>query len=158
MEKTECRNAGKKRVGLRSRLDSFLFFLFQEVRLSVLFPVFEGEIINERVATGLLNAFLSKLANKNRLAVSQVLFSVPCGVTADIIDKYKRLSKNCNLGKTYFVEAPILSALGQRIPLNESSPCFVVDKFSSSNKALKCNGRFRILIYDFISCFLRIIA
>lgn len=93
----------------------------------IVFPVFEGEIINERVATGLLNAFLSKLANKNRLAVSQVLFSVPCGVTADIIDKYKRLSKNCNLGKTYFVEAPILSALGQRIPLNESSPCFVVD-------------------------------
>ena len=93
----------------------------------IVFPVFEGEIVNEKAATGLLKTFLSKLGKKNNLLGSQVLFSVPCGVTSEIIDKYKRLAKNCGLGKIYFVEAPILSALGQRIPLNDSSPCFIVD-------------------------------
>ncbi len=93
----------------------------------IVFPVFEGEIVNEKVATELLKGFLKKLNNKNFLIGSNVLFSVPCGVTSDMIKNYKKLSKNCGLGKTYFCEAPILSALGQRIPLNESSPCFVID-------------------------------
>ena len=31
------------------------------------------------------------------------------------------------IGKIHFVEAPILSALGQRIPLNDSTPCFLID-------------------------------
>ena len=55
------------------------------------------------------------------------MFPVPCGVNAETIDKYKRVAKRCGISKTYFVEAPILSALGQRIPLNDASPCFVVD-------------------------------
>ncbi len=93
----------------------------------IVFPVFEGEIVNEKAASGLLKAFLSKLGSRGNVLGSQVLFSVPCGVTADIIEKYKRLAKNCGLGKVYFAESPILAALGQRIPLNDSSPCFVVD-------------------------------
>ncbi len=93
----------------------------------IVFPVFEGEIVNEKVASELLKGFLKKLGSKNSLAGSQVLFSVPCGVTPDMIQKYKKLAKNCGLGKTYFCEAPILSALGQRIPLNDSSPCFIID-------------------------------
>lgn len=93
----------------------------------IIFPVFEGEIVNEKIASEVLKGFLGKLAKKNSLSGSQVLYSVPCGVTSDMIVKYKKLSKNCGLGKTYFCEAPILSALGQRIPLNDSSPCFVID-------------------------------
>ncbi|MBO7344971.1 MAG: rod shape-determining protein [Clostridia bacterium] len=93
----------------------------------IVFPVFEGEIVNDKVASELLKAFLSKLGSKSNVSGSKVLFSVPCGVTADIIEKYKKIAKNCGLGKIYFAESPILSALGQRIPLNDSSPCFVVD-------------------------------
>lgn len=93
----------------------------------IVFPVFEGEIVNEKVATGLLKGFLKKLGGKNALSGSSVLFSVPCGVTSNLIQKYKNLAKSCGLGKAFFVEAPILSALGQRIPLNESSPCFIID-------------------------------
>lgn len=93
----------------------------------IVFPVFEGEIVNEKVAVNLLDAFLNKICAKNSLFGPQVLFPVPCGVNADTIDKYKRVAKRCGISKTYFVEAPILSALGQRIPLNDASPCFVVD-------------------------------
>ena len=93
----------------------------------IVFPVFEGEIVNEKVAIGLLNAFFDKIGVKNALFGAHVIFSVPCGVTADMIDKYKKVAKRCGISKVYFAEAPILSALGQRIPLNDATPCFVID-------------------------------
>ena len=93
----------------------------------IVFPVFEGEIVNEKVAIGLLSAYLRKLGIKNNISGCQVIFPVPCGVTADMLDKYKKVAKGCGIGKVYFSEAPLLSALGQRIPLNDSSPCFIID-------------------------------
>ncbi len=93
----------------------------------IVFPVFEGEIVNEKVAIGLLNSYLKKLGIKNGFSGCHVIFPVPCGVTADILEKYKKVAKGCGVGKVYFAEAPLLSALGQRIPLNDSSPCFIID-------------------------------
>ena len=93
----------------------------------IVFPVFEGEIVNESVATGLLKEFLEKIQVNNKVIRCHALFSVPCGVTSDMIFKYKEVARNCGISKTYFVEAPLLSALGQRIPLNDSSPCFIID-------------------------------
>ena len=93
----------------------------------IVFPVFEGVIVNEKVAIGLLNSYLKKLGIKNGFSGCHVIFPVPCGVTADILEKYKKVAKGCGIGKVYFSEAPLLSALGQRIPLNDSSPCFIID-------------------------------
>ena len=92
----------------------------------VVFPVFEGEIVNQMVAVSLINKFLNELELKSGYGC-QVLFSVPCGVTAEMIDKYKRVSKICGFGKVHFVEAPILSILGQKLPFNNSSSYFVID-------------------------------
>ena len=91
------------------------------------FPVFEGEIVNEKVAVGILNAFLKKIEVKNKLGGCYAIFAVPCGATAEMLDKYKTVAKGCGITKVYFAEAPLLSALGQRIPLNDASPCFVID-------------------------------
>ena len=44
-----------------------------------------------------------------------------------MIDSYKKVARNCGINKVNFVEAPLLSALGQRIPLNDSTPCFIID-------------------------------
>lgn len=93
----------------------------------IVFPVFEGEIVNESVAVGLLTKFLEKIGVKGGLSGCHAIFPVPCGVTAEMLDKYKKVAKNCGITKVYFAEAPILSALGQRIPLNDSTPCFVID-------------------------------
>ena len=93
----------------------------------VMFPVFEGEIVNEKVAIGLLSAFLKKIEVGGGLLGAQAVFSVPCGVTGDMVSKYKKVAKACGISKSYFVEAPLLSALGQRIPLNDSTPCFIID-------------------------------
>ncbi len=93
----------------------------------IIFPVFEGEIVNDKVAAGLLSAFLRKIDIKSGVSGCQALFSVPCGVTAEMIDSYKKVARNCGISKVNFVEAPLLSALGQRIPLNDSTPCFIID-------------------------------
>ncbi len=93
----------------------------------MVFPVFEGEIINEKVTAGLLSLFMDKIGVKNKLVGTKALFSVPCGVTGEMLDKYKSVAKRCGISKAYFAETPLLSALGQRIPLNDSTPCFVID-------------------------------
>ena len=54
---------------------------------SVVFPVFEGEIVNERVATNILNTFLRKIDVQKHSVNCSVLFSVPCGVTKDMLEK-----------------------------------------------------------------------
>lgn len=93
----------------------------------VIFPVFEGEIVNQPVAEGMLGSYLNKIGVKNSLLGCQAIFSVPCGCTLEMLNKYKKIAKNCGINKVYFAEAPILSALGQRIPLNDSTPCFIID-------------------------------
>ncbi len=93
----------------------------------VVFPVFEGEIVNKSVASGLLKKFLDKIGLNSGVFGYHAIFPVPCGVTADMIDKYKKVAKECGITRVYFAEAPILAALGQRIPLNDSSPCFIID-------------------------------
>lgn len=94
------------------------------------FPVFEGEIVNIKVASELLSFFLKKIGIKSRLMGVQAIMSVPCGVSAEMLDKYNIVAKNAGINKVNFVEAPILSAIGQRIPLSESRPCFIIDMAS----------------------------
>ena len=91
------------------------------------FPVFEGEIVNEKVAIELLSGFLKKVTVNKRFNSLEAVFSVPCGIDAKMLEKYKNVAKNSGFSKYYFIEAPILSALGQRIPLSDSKPFFVID-------------------------------
>jgi rod shape-determining protein MreB len=70
---------------------------------------------------------LAKLGVKNSIFGCQAIFPVPCGVDVSVVKSYKKLAKNCGITKVYFAESPLLSALGQRIPLNDSTPCFIID-------------------------------
>ena len=92
----------------------------------MVFPVFESEIVNEKVASAVLSEFMGKLG-VNKYSGVTALFPVPCGVTADMIEKLNKVAKNSGISKTYFAESPLLSAIGQRIPVNDSDPCFVID-------------------------------
>ena len=93
----------------------------------IVFPVFEGEIVNEKVATFLLKAFFNKIGIGSRLFGINAVVSVPCGISPESLSKYEKVFKNAGASKVRFVEAPILSALGQRIPLNDFSPYFLID-------------------------------
>lgn len=94
----------------------------------IVFPVFEGEIVNEKVASGLLAGFCNKIEAKNGLFDSNTaLFSVPCGTTSETLTVYRKVANDAGINKVYFAEAPLLSALGQRLIFSESTPCFVID-------------------------------
>ncbi len=96
-------------------------------RTKIVFPVFEGEIVNEQVAAKLLSGFLKKIGITSKLFGVHAVISVPCGASSEMITKYENVAKAAGITKTYFVEAPMLSALGQRLPLNDFSPCFLID-------------------------------
>lgn len=93
----------------------------------IVFPVFEGEIVNEKVATSLLKSFLKKVGIGSKWISYSCVFGVPCGANIKLIEKYKKVARNLGMNKVYFVESPLLSALGQRIPFNDSAPCFIID-------------------------------
>lgn len=117
-DKCEIKNIGedaKKLIGKTSK------------NTKIVFPVFEGEIVNEKTATGILNGFLDKIGVKNSMQGCQALFSVPCGYTASMLEKYQKVAKSCGIGKVFFAESPVLSALGQNISLSDSTPCFIID-------------------------------
>ncbi len=90
----------------------------------VVFPVYEGEIVNERYAGALLEYFLSKVVR--RFSV-EALFCVPCGITAESKERYYRVAKAAGISRISFAAAPFLTALGQDVPLSESNPVFAMD-------------------------------
>ncbi len=93
----------------------------------IIFPVFEGEIVNEKASIGILKGFLDKAQVNSGVVSSEVLFALPCGYSAQMIEKYKKVAKSCGVGKVYFAESPLLSAIGQNLSLNEYTPCFIID-------------------------------
>ena len=91
----------------------------------VVFPVYEGEIVNERFASALLEYFLSKIV-KRAFGV-EALFCVPCGCRDELRTKYYHVAKAAGISRVSFVETPYLAALGQDVPLSESNPVFAID-------------------------------
>ena len=91
----------------------------------MIFPVYEGEIVNERYAGALLEYFLKKVV-KHAFSV-EALFCVPCGCTLEQRERYLRVAKAAGISRVNFVETPYLAALGQDVPLSESNPVFAID-------------------------------
>ncbi len=91
----------------------------------VCFPVYEGEIVNERYAAALLEYFLGKVVR--RTFAVEVLFCVPCAASAELREQYCRVAKSVGLSRVRFAETPYLAALGQDVPLSESNPVFALD-------------------------------
>lgn len=92
----------------------------------IVFPVYEGEIVDERLAVAMLKNFLARVGG----AVwkrSETVFSVPCGAGEELKEKYRNVAKECGLKKISFIETPYLVALGSDAVLSESDPVFVID-------------------------------
>jgi rod shape-determining protein MreB len=97
-------------------------------RTSIVFPVFEGEIVDGRLAAEMLKAFLGKVGVKaSALRRAQVVFALPCGASPEQREDYALVAEECGLKKVAFVEAPFLAALGSGVALNEANPVFCLD-------------------------------
>ena len=93
----------------------------------IVYPIYEGEVVDMPLATTMLKEFLSRIGVKaSALKRAQVLIGVPCGITDESLAEYKTLAEECGLRKVYFVEQPYLAALGAGAPIGET-PVFCLD-------------------------------
>ena len=95
---------------------------------NIIYPVYEGEIVNMRLAEAMLKEFLSRIDLKtSELRRAQVLFSVPCGISEKALAEYISLTEECGLRKVWFVEQPYLTALGAGAIISDTDPVFCLD-------------------------------
>lgn len=95
----------------------------------IVFPVYEGEIENGRLAAEMLREFLRRVIPDGGAALrkTEVLFAIPCGAGDEVKSAYALLAEECRLKNVYFAEAPYLAALGGEAVLSDSEPVFVMD-------------------------------
>ncbi len=95
---------------------------------NIIFPVYEGEIVNTRLAAAMLKEFLARIGVGNiALKRSQTLFNVPCGASESLLADYATVASECGLKNVYFVETPYLAAIGGDAVLSDSNPVFCID-------------------------------
>lgn len=95
---------------------------------SIIYPVYEGEIVDMRLAVEMLKEFLSRVGVKaSALKRAHVLLSVPCGASTQLLSDYAALAEECGLRKVFFVEQPYLAALGSGAVLSDFDPVFCID-------------------------------
>lgn len=98
------------------------------VNTRVVYPVFEGNIVNETLAAELLKYFLEKIEiTPKRARRTEAIFILPCGITESVRDKYSRLAENCGIGYAYFTLTPYAAVLGHNAVINESTPMLSLD-------------------------------
>ena len=95
---------------------------------NIVYPVYEGEIVDMRLAATMLKEFLSRIGIKpSAIRRAQILFSVPCGISDRSLSDYIALTEECGLKKVWFVEQPYLAALGAGVALGDADPVFCLD-------------------------------
>ena len=95
---------------------------------SIIYPIYEGEIVDMRLAAAMLKEFLSRVGVKSSAhSRAQILLSVPCGASVRVLSEYMLLAEECGLKKVYFVEQPYLAAVGAGAILTDSDPVFCID-------------------------------
>ena len=91
-------------------------------------PIFEGDIVNENLASLLLEYFLEKIEITRKKAKRvEAVFILPCGAKAELKHKYMRIAEECGLAVVYFTVTPFAAVLGHNVAISESTPMFVLD-------------------------------
>lgn len=107
----------------------------------IIYPVYEGEIVDMHLAEVMLKEFLLRIDLKaSALKHAQVLFAVPCGISEKSLANYADLAEECGLRKVWFVEQPYLSALGAGALLHDTDPIFCLDIGGGVSNAAVISG------------------
>ncbi|MBQ9118177.1 MAG: rod shape-determining protein [Clostridia bacterium] len=115
----EVRAVGKEAKNLIGKTTS---------QTQILFPVYEGRIVDGRLAAEMLKRFFQKVGLSGiSLFRADIVFSVPCGINPLELSTYATLAEEVGLRKVRFVEAPYLSALGAYAVMEEGNPVFCID-------------------------------
>lgn len=94
---------------------------------SVVFPVFEGEVVDKEMAAAMLDVFLRKIGVRAGRSRVDVTFAIPCGAPESAKSAIYDVCDELGISHVGFVQAPFLSAIGQDLPISDSNPVFVMD-------------------------------
>lgn len=95
---------------------------------TVVFPVFEGVIVNFNAAVGLIKNFLEKVLQKSFFKPNiRALISCPCGLPAEEKLKLEDAATQAGIREVNIIDAPMSGALGLGVPLSGSTPVFITD-------------------------------
>ena len=132
MENEEIKAIGKEAKNLIGKTAEFT---------NIVYPIYEGEIVNMQLATAMLKEFLSRIGLKSSaIKRAQVLVCVPCGISDRSLAEYINLLEDCGLKKVWFVEQPYLAVLGAGAVLTEVDPVFCLDIGGGVSNAAVVSG------------------
>ncbi|MBR2024087.1 MAG: rod shape-determining protein [Clostridia bacterium] len=95
---------------------------------SVVYPVFEGEIVRPRLAAEMLTEFLQRVGvKKSAFRRAQILMGIPCGASQATVNAYVNLAEECGLKNVFFVEQPYLVATSVGATVGSFEPVFCLD-------------------------------
>ena len=96
-------------------------------RTDIVYPIYEGKIVDKRLAAAMLKEFLLRVGLGSAIKRAETVFSVPCGIDDRQLEDYVELAQDCGLKKAHFVEVPYLAALGADVSFAEERPIFCID-------------------------------
>lgn len=96
--------------------------------ISIIFPIFEGVIVNANSATELIKYFMSKVVKKSFFKQHiKLLITVPCGLALEEKAKYEEAAAKAGINEIFLLDSPIASALGLNEYMDNSTSLFIVD-------------------------------
>ncbi|MDD4003350.1 MAG: rod shape-determining protein [Clostridia bacterium] len=96
--------------------------------ISIIFPIFEGVIVNLKAASELLKYFKSKITEKSFFPQRiKLLMTTPCGLNTQDKLNYEKAATNAGFKEVYLLDCPIACAVGISEHMDNYTPIFLAD-------------------------------
>src|SRR3989338_6459350 len=90
-------------------------------------PLKDGVIADYRVTEAMIRSFLNRVSGRLRLFRSEVMVSVPAGITSTERRAVVQATMRAGAKAAYVVKEPVLAAIGAGVPINSPSGNMIVD-------------------------------
>jgi rod shape-determining protein MreB len=96
--------------------------------LEVFYPLKDGVIANFELTLAMLKYYIDSVKGKSTwFGTPQVLISVPCGINNMQKREIERMILNKDARKAVAIAEPLAAALGEGLPVYDSTACMVLD-------------------------------
>ncbi len=94
--------------------------------VSIIRPVNNTDIVDSKALISMLNCFLSKIKKRGEF-IKDALLVVGCGSDRQIIGNFEKILSSLKIYSVCKAESPILSLIGEDIPISDSSCGAIID-------------------------------
>lgn len=95
---------------------------------TVVFPLFEGVIVSQNMATVMLKNYLGKIVPRGLFRPKvHALFTIPCGMSEKDKKVFEAVAFDSGISEVHFIEKVIASGLGVNMPISSARAGLVID-------------------------------